>query len=242
LNAEPGLGGLPPPRPLIDAPWFRYLVGVGIIGSYMRLARATSRVIYEPADYLDRAGSLEPAIYLAWHANVLGAPFFIPHLRTTATLSAPHPDGLMGAVIARSFGMSTIIGTGVSGRQSEGTGGVAGFRAMLRALAAGTSLYLNAEIPPTPGRQVGRGIVALARKSGRPIIPVALASSRRTIVERLWDKMQINHPFSHAAVVSAPVTWISAAIPEADALALVKQRLDEAYARAMNLADGGRKP
>jgi lysophospholipid acyltransferase (LPLAT)-like uncharacterized protein len=145
----------------------------------------------------------------------------------------------MGAALAEAFGLSTIMATGVSFRQSEQTGGAAGFRAMLRALKSGKSIYLNAEVPPTPGRVVGKGVVALARMSGRPIIPVAAASQKRKIIERLWDKMQINYPNSDWAVVGAPVMWIDQKTDEGTALAKLKADLDAAYARALELADSG---
>jgi lysophospholipid acyltransferase (LPLAT)-like uncharacterized protein len=37
---------------------------------------------------------------------------------------------------------------------------------------------MTAEVPPGPARKAGIGIVTLARMSGRPIIPVAAATSR----------------------------------------------------------------
>ena len=43
------------------------------------------------------------------------------------------------------------------------------------------------------------GIVTLARLSGRPIVPVALATSRRKVLEKTWDKTTINLPFGRGA-------------------------------------------
>lgn len=231
--------GLPPPRFLIDAPWFRYFVGAKVIGGFMRYVHRTARPRYFPPDYLQNCAALEPAIYVAWHANVLATPLLAPEMKQLVTMTAPHPDGRMGAALAEAFGLSTIMATGVSFRQSEQTGGVAGFRAMLRALKSGKSIYLNAEVPPTPGRIVGKGVVALARMSGRPIIPVAAASQKRKIIERLWDKMQINYPNSDWAVVGAPVMWIDQKTDENSALAKLKADLDAAYAKALELADSG---
>lgn len=235
-GAEPP-GGLPPPRFLIDAPWFRNFVGARLMGSWVRWVMATARPTYFPPDYLERCAKLEPAIYIAWHANVLATVLFAPKMENLVTMSAPHPDGRMGAALAESFGVTTIKATGASFKQTSETGGVAGFRAMLRALKAGKSIYLNAELPPTPGRQVARGIVTLARLSGRPVIPVAAASTRRRVLTRLWDQMQINMPWSRFAVVAAPVMWVDETIDDDTALAVLKKGLDTAYAEAFARVD-----
>lgn len=229
-------GGLPPPRFVIDAPWFRNFVGARLLGGFVRLVVRTARVEYFPPSYLDDCAKLEPAIYIAWHANVLATPFLAPDMTQLVTMSAPHPDGRMGAALAESFGLTTIKATGASFKQVSETGGVAGFRAMLRTLKSGKSIFLNAEVPPTPGRQVARGVVTLARLSGCPIIPVAAASNKRTIIEKLWDQMQINHPFSRVVVVGAPVMRLAPGDDEEAALARLKIDLDEAYAAALRLS------
>lgn len=228
-------GGLPPPRPVLDAPWFRSFVGAGVLGSFVRLVVRTARVEYLPPTHLADCAALEPAIYIAWHANVLATPFLAPDMTRLTTMSAPHPDGRMGAALAESFGLTTIKATGVSARQVSETGGVAGFRAMLRELKAGRSIFLNAEVPPTPGRHVAKGVVALARLSGCPIIPVAAASEKRRVIEKLWDRMQINLPFSRVVVIGAPVMWVGAQTDEAEALATLKRDLDAAYDKAMEM-------
>ena len=232
-------GGLPPPRFLIDAPWFRNFVGAKIMGGWVRWVMRTAKPTYYPADYLERCKTLEPAIYISWHANVLATVLLAPKMENLVTMSSPHPDGRMGAALAESFGVNTIKATGASFRQKSETGGVAGFRAMLRTLKSGKSIFLNAELPPTPGRQVARGVVTLSRLSGRPIIPVAAASARRAIITRLWDQMQINFPYSRFAVVGAPVLWVTDAIDDDAAQAALKAGLDAAYAEALARVDGG---
>ena len=134
---------------------------------------------------------------------------------------------------SRRFGIETITATGKSERQSEETGGVAGFRTLLRKLKSGKSVYVTGEIPPTPGRQVGRGTPALARLSGRPIVPVASASTRRAIFTKLWDEMQLPHPFGRFTVVMGEPLAVASADEEETAAQLLKQRLDAAYARAL---------
>jgi len=233
---ETAPGGLPPPRFLIDAPWFRHFVGRQVIGGYMDVVFRTSPVAYEPSDALQRMAALEPAIFVSWHANILTSPILVPDPHNLVSMAAPHPDGQMGAAGSQRFGIETITATGKSEKQSEETGGVAGFRTLLRKLKSGKSVYVTGEIPPTPGRLVGRGTPALARLSGRPIIPVASASTRRHVFSRLWDEMQLPHPFGRFTVVMGEPLTVTGADAEAAAARLLKQRLDAAYARALEAA------
>src|SRR5262249_60525318 len=46
----------------------------------------------------------------------------------------------------------------------------------------------------------GLGIVMLAGTSGRPILPVAVATSRRLELDN-WDRSAVNLPFGRAAIV-----------------------------------------
>ena len=81
-------------------------------------------------------------------------------------------------------------------------GGVGAFVAMLDALKEGYTVAITADVPKIP-RVAGEGIVRLAAVSGRPLIAVALASSRR-IDLNTWDGAALNLPFSRIALVGGP--------------------------------------
>ena len=110
---------------------------------------------------------------------------------------------------------------------------------MLQALADGYNVALTADVPKI-SRVAGLGVVKLARDSGRPIYPVAIASSRRVELNN-WDRSAINLPFSRlVGVVGEPVRVSS----EADDAGLEAARhaveisLNAATARAYAIADG----
>jgi hypothetical protein len=75
---------------------------------------------------------------------------------------------------------------------------------MLDALKEGYTVAITADVPKIP-RVAGEGIVRLAAVSGRPLIAVALASSRR-IELNTWDRAALNLPFSSIALSAAPQT------------------------------------
>jgi len=232
-----------PPRPVAtartsdDILWTRRLAG-NLLSLYIRLVRATSKPVRLPADMHARAAKAQPAIYVSWHANVLALPLFQePGMVEVVGLASPHPDGQIAAACINALGVRMIMGTGASEKATHATGGMAAFRALLRELAAGSSVFLTAEVPPIPGRKVSKGVIALARKSGRPIFAMAAATSHRRIVERLWDKMQINHPFSRLALVVSDAIVVDESVTDEQAQAQLKSVLDDAYAQALRLAD-----
>lgn len=227
---------------LKDHPIVRWFTGAVLIGGYLRLIRATSRLVFDPPDVWQRVTADWPVIAMSWHGQSNLAYACIPETRNLALLISNHPDGRMAAAMARSFGYQTIDGSGASDRQGHGTGGLAAFRNMLRALKNGTTLFATADIPPVPGRNVSLGMVALARRSGRPVWAIATASSRRRILERVWDRMQVNYPFSTIAFVAeGPLLLTDETVSDEEYAAKLKAMLDRALERAFAIADAGRR-
>jgi lysophospholipid acyltransferase (LPLAT)-like uncharacterized protein len=99
-------------------------------------------------------------------------------------------------------------------------------------------MALTADVPKVP-RVAGLGIVKLASASGRPIYPIAVATSRRIQLNN-WDASSFNLPFSRGAVVFADPIRVPA---DADAARLeatrieVESALNRATARAYALVD-----
>lgn len=239
MNSPPA--EIPARVPFKDRPFVRWFTGAVLIGGYLRLIRLTSRIVYDPADCWERAEAGAPFIAASWHGQSNLAYFCTPHADRMALLISNHPDGRMAAAMGRSFGFKTVDGSGASERQAHGTGGLSAYRNMLKALKDGTSLFLTADIPPVPGRDVAPGVIALARRSKRPVWAMATASSRRKILTRMWDKMQMNYPFSTVAfAVEGPLVMTDPAVSDDDYAAQLKVLLDRALERAFAIADGKR--
>ena len=227
------------PARWIDRPGVRSFLGTVLIGSYIRFVRMTSRVVADPPDFWERVHKDWPAIAVSWHGQSNLAYVVMPEPRKVALLISMHPDGRMMGAMARSLGYQTIAGSGASERQSHGTGGLAAFRAMLKTLKSGTTLFATADIPPEPGRNVSLGMIALARRSGRPVYAIATTTSRRKILERVWDKMQINFPFSTIAFAcEGPVYMTDPAISDETYAADLAESLDRVLAKVFVMADG----
>jgi lysophospholipid acyltransferase (LPLAT)-like uncharacterized protein len=97
---------------------------------------------------------------------------------------------------------------------------------------------LTADVPKV-ARVAGIGIIKLAQLSGRPILPVAVVTSRRKVLDN-WDRTAINLPFSRLAMVADEIVTVAA---DADGDTLESRRqalersLDRATTRAYELAD-----
>jgi lysophospholipid acyltransferase (LPLAT)-like uncharacterized protein len=70
---------------------------------------------------------------------------------------------------------------------------------MLRALADGEMVVMTADIPKI-ARTCGAGIITLSQMSGRPIVPVAVVTSRRIDFDS-WDRASLGLPFGRGAIV-----------------------------------------
>jgi lysophospholipid acyltransferase (LPLAT)-like uncharacterized protein len=212
---------------------------VGIVAAeYLRFVWNTSRTVLEPADIYERMIPDLPVIIAMWH----GQHFMVPFIRRghpAKVLVSRHRDGEINAIAAARLGVGTIRGSGDTGGRFDLKGGVGAFQGMLATLEEGCSVALTADVPKV-ARVAGIGIVKLAQLSGRPILPVAVATSRRKVLDN-WDRTAINLPFSRLAMVAGdPITVPSdpdGATLEASRQAL-EARLNRVSARALELADG----
>jgi len=189
---------------LFSARWVQVFLGA-LIAAYLRLVYATSRVTIEPPDIYDRIDANLPVILTFWHGQHFLVPFVKKPYHRAAVLISRHRDGEINAQAAHRLGIETIRGSGDTKGKFHVKGGSVAFREMLATLDDGVNVALTADVPKI-SRRAGLGIVKLAMQSGRPIRPLALATSRRKVVKS-WDKAALNLPFSHlSAVVGDEIT------------------------------------
>ena len=212
------------------------MVGVAA-GEYLRFVWLTSRCVLEPPDVYEQMASRLPVIIAMWH----GQHFMVPFIRRNypaKVLVSRHRDGEMNAIAAERLGVGTIRGSGDASGRFDLKGGVGAFQGMLTALDEGCSVALTADVPKV-ARVAGIGIIKLAQLSGRPILPVALATSRRKVLDN-WDRTAINLPFSRLAMVGGQIVTV-AADADGDTLESCRQALERnlnrTTARAYELVD-----
>jgi len=210
--------------------------GSWLISSWLKFVSLTSRHIYDPPDPDARFGTNGPVIYATWHGQNFIFAFRFRNRKYPHLMVALHGDGRMIGQAMANLGVPLIFGSGGAAKDQKKKGGARAFLQMIKALRAGHSVTQTADVPKT-AREVGDGILLMARKSGAPIIPVAMTTSRRTIL-KTWDQMQWNWPFSRMVFVEAPAIRI----PDDDSdlqpfREQLKTALDTAQLRAFTLAD-----
>jgi hypothetical protein len=219
---------------------------VGTAGAwYLRLVWYTNRAIIEPATIYETVQM--PAIVAMWHGQHFLTPFIKRNdeRHRVKVLISRHRDGEVNARAAERLGIGTIRGSGAHNREFHRKGGASAFNEMLEALNTGYNVALTADIPKV-SRVAGLGVVKLAQHSGRPIYPVAIATSRRIEFDN-WDRTAVNLPFGRVALVAREAIFVPR---EADDAALetarqrVESELNRATARAYEIADrkGSQQP
>ena len=227
-------------RRIARARWVQHSVAF-LAANYLKLVWHSSQFTTEPADIYDRIDAELPIIVAMWHGQHFLMPFIRkPHHRAKVLVSM-HRDGEMNALTAERLGTGTIRGSGTHGTDFHRKGGVTAFQEMLRALKAGYNVAVTADVPKV-SRVAGPGIVKLAQLSGRPIYPMAIATSRRHVLNN-WDRTTINLPFSRGGrVVGEPIVVpADASDDELEAIRVrVQSAMDAVTQRAQELAEIGR--
>ena len=176
---------------------------------YLQLVTKTNRYIVEPENILESISPQQPFIVGVWHGQHILLPVLPIDLNASAMISRNF-DGEVTARIVEHYGNRTIRASG--GRNQKETlrkGGMTGFLEMLRALESGDNVVQTADIPKGISRRVGLGIISLAAKSGCPIVPLAIASSRRFVFKKAWDKAALNMPFGTTAICVGELVRVS---------------------------------
>ena len=207
------------------------------VARYIDFVHRTSHHVTDPVDTESYLLPLAPAIVAVWHGQFLMAPQAKPLHVPLAIMLARHGDAELFADALARFNTTLIRGAGANGRRKD-RGGMAALRGALRSLEDGISVGMTADVPPGPARKAGIGIVTLAAMSGRPIIPLASASSRFKVLGT-WSRMTINLPYGTlASVFGEPIYVPRDATPEMmeEARQAVERGLDRATARAYALA------
>jgi lysophospholipid acyltransferase (LPLAT)-like uncharacterized protein len=204
---------------VLRSSWLQLAVGV-LAAEYLRLVWLTNKFSFDPPDVYAIVEPQMPAILAFWH----GQHFMTPFIKTKEghrgkVLISRHRDGEFNAIAVERLGIGTIRGSGDHGSAFHRKGGVGAFKEMVRALEDNYNVALTADVPKR-SRVAGLGIIMLARESGRPIMPFAMATSRFIRLKN-WDRTTINLPFGRGALVGGDVIMVP---PDADTETMEKLR------------------
>jgi lysophospholipid acyltransferase (LPLAT)-like uncharacterized protein len=211
-------------RQITRSAWFQQAAGF-LAAEFLRFVWLTNRVTYDPPDIYARLEPEMPVIVAFWHGQHFMMPFLKkPHLKAKVLVSR-HRDGEINAIAAERLGVGTVRGSGDHGNAFHRKGGVAAFKAMLRVLQdEKVNMALTADVPKV-ARVAGLGVIMLGRDSGRPIIPVAIATSRFKRLNN-WDRSVINLPFGRS-VIAAGTPVLVPADADTETMEALRQQLQD---------------
>jgi lysophospholipid acyltransferase (LPLAT)-like uncharacterized protein len=209
-------------RNLLRSGWLQRVVGF-LTAEFLRLIWLTNRFTFDPPDVYAIVEPQIPVILAFWHGQHFLTPFVkTKDIHRAKVLVSRHRDGEFNAIAAERLGIGTIRGSGDHGSAFHRKGGVGAFKEMVRALEEGYNVALTADVPKR-SRIAGLGIIMLARETGRPIMPFAIATSRFWRLKN-WDRTTINLPFGRGALVGGEVIMVPADA-DADTMEGLRARL-----------------
>ena len=186
-------------RNVLRSSWVQRAAGF-LAAEFLRLVWLTNKFRFVPSDVYEIVEPQRPVILAFWHGQHFMTPFIkTKEIHATKVLISRHRDGEFNALAAERLGIGTIRGSGDHGSAFHRKGGVGAFKEMVRALEEKYYVALTADVPKR-SRVAGLGIIMLARESGRPIMPLAIATSRFVRLNN-WDGTTINLPFGRGIMV-----------------------------------------
>lgn len=169
-----------------------------------------------------------PVIFAFWHGRLLPLTF-LHRGRGSVVLVSQHRDGEVIARILDSLGY-------VTARGSTTRGGAKGLRELIRRAGEGRDIGITPDGPRGPREVAQAGVVAAARVTGLPIVPLSAAVSPAWTLKS-WDQFLIPKPFARVFVrYEAPIAPGADPAEDAETLKHVQESLDAATRRVEALA------
>ena len=172
-------------------------------------------------------GEGKNAIFAFWH----GRQFLLFHNHRNEGVIIPASesrDGDIQAGILRRFGFQVVRGSS----KRKGDRALLG---MVQGLRNGKTVAIAVDGPRGPLHEVKPGILYLAGKLKKPIIPAATSAKRYWTFKKTWDKYLLPVPFTRAVIVYGEPVIVDGT-SEAE-LESKRQALEKALHRITNEAD-----
>ena len=211
-------------------------IGGANLARFIGMVERTCEHRFDPPDMQETFVEQHPAICACWHGQFMMLASSRPESLKFSAMVARHGDAELIGEAMRRIGVELIRGAGAGDRRKD-RGGAYALKASLSTLKAGSSVVITADVPPGPARKAGEGIITLARLSGRPILPVAAATSRYHALNT-WSRLTFNLPYGKLGFAMGTPIFVprQASAEELEALRRqLEADLNEATERAFAL-------
>ncbi|MFH1753955.1 MAG: lysophospholipid acyltransferase family protein [Candidatus Omnitrophota bacterium] len=157
------------------------------------------------------AQRLENAIYAFWHNRMLLCFFFYRRFHLGKKMCVLADDSYAGEFVGRLMKDENVNFISHSIKDSAKKE----YRDLIRDVKSGRNAWITPDGPRGPIYKVKSGVIRLAQKTGRPIIPVGFSANRMKMLGS-WDRFILPFPFSQEIVIlSEPIYVPSSATKDA---------------------------
>ncbi|HEX8351429.1 MAG TPA: lysophospholipid acyltransferase family protein [Pyrinomonadaceae bacterium] len=167
----------------------------------IRALGSTARFRVEGWEHWEESWRGGPPVMAFWHDQIFLTTYYFRRRRIVVMTSQSF-DGEYIARFIRRFGYGAARG-------SSTRGGVGALVEMARLVRRGCPAGFTVDGPRGPRRVAKTGALLLAKKTGRPVLPFAVAAERCWRLPS-WDGLQIPAPFTRAVVRLAPPIHVPA--------------------------------
>jgi len=211
-------------------------IASAILAAGFHLTWSSSKQVADSDDHREIIGDDWPVILAMWHGQQFLAGYAAPPEQQFVSLVSRSADAEINARIIERIGHGVVRGSGGRVPDAAGKkGAISATKALCRALAEGTSVVMIADISKGKARQAGVGVVRLAKMTGRPIVPMAVATSNYHVLEKTWDKTTINLPFGRRCLKLGHPIYVSSNANEEE-LAAARTEVTRSLNEATKLA------
>ena len=174
-------------KKILKSPFTQMLLS-RLLSGMIKLVYLTSRIRYQmPEASKPYMHGKTNAIFAFWHGRMMMFPPISPPNHIMHVLISHHGDGRLISSTIGHFRLKTIAG-------STSRGGLEAANGILRMLEVGDNISITPDGPRGPLQTASKGIITIAKRSGKPIIPVTFSSTRATRFKS-WDRFMLALPF-----------------------------------------------
>ena len=170
----------------------------------------------------------KPYVLALWHNKVVATVLALGFIKKRAGLASPSADGELISVPLEKLGYKMIRG-------SSGKDSVKGLVQLIKAVKEGYTIGTPLDGPKGPRFEAKQGMMYVAQKSGRPMVFMGAAYSKKWVLSKTWDKCQIPKPFSKVVCVISEPFYLEKSIPVEDYKEIIEKKLNDINEVAENL-------
>jgi lysophospholipid acyltransferase (LPLAT)-like uncharacterized protein len=159
-------------------------------------------------------------IFCLWHQSLFGV-LARHHHQKVAALTSMSGDGTIIASYLDRIGMRAVRG-------SSSRGGLRAARELIDLIKDGWHAAITVDGPRGPFKIVKPGPFEIARRSGAPMVPVAVRASREYSFKRSWDSFRVPIPGARVALVYGEPMMVAEEYPTPDEIDALRGKLAKA--------------